>query len=219
MQKMLEVKMRKRKSSKQPQKLNPVLRIYTEGEKTEINYVKSYIKDYLKQAGHIGHAVIVVQPDDYSPYGLLQAAINDKDRLANDQIWLVFDCDGHDNKAKTFAEAKNKNINIAYSSICFETWILLHFKYTTKPFNCCDEIKKALDEYFDKGYDKAGSTIFIQAAGEDLQRLQKARANAKKLCMASIKSDPNKNIWERNPYTNVHELLNAIDTFLKQSKQ
>lgn len=89
MQKMLEVKMRKRKSSKQPQKLNPVLRIYTEGEKTEINYVKSYIKDYLKQAGHIGHAVIVVQPDDYSPYGLLQAAINDKDRLANDQIWLV----------------------------------------------------------------------------------------------------------------------------------
>ena len=123
MQKMLEVKMRKRKSSKPPKKLNPVLRIYTEGEKTEINYVKSYITEYLKQTGHIGHDVIVTQPDDYSPYGLLQAAINDKDRLANDPIWLVFDCDGHANKAKTFAEAKNKNINIVNSKTCIYCFI------------------------------------------------------------------------------------------------
>ena len=212
---MLEEKMRKRKRLYPIKSLKPVLRIYTEGEKTEINYVKSYIQEYLKQKGHIGHDVIIIQPSDFSPYGLLQAARKDKNSMPNDKKWLVFDCDNHPQKANTFEEARHNNINIAYSSICFETWILLHFEYSTRPFKSCTEIKRVLDKYFDNGYDKAGTGIFYQATGDHFQRLRDARENANKLCSDKVKNFPGENIWEMNPYTDIHKLLDAIDDFLK----
>jgi hypothetical protein len=57
-----------------------------------------------------------------------------------DSIWIIFDKDGHVNIPQTFEEAKDVNIYIIFSAICFEMWILLHFEKTSRFFQNCDEI-------------------------------------------------------------------------------
>ncbi|MBR0458903.1 MAG: hypothetical protein IJJ26_06675, partial [Victivallales bacterium] len=63
-----------RKRNPGQRKIRPVLRIFTEGEKTEINYVRGYINSYLKSKGYTAHDIIIEQPNDSSPLGLLHAA-------------------------------------------------------------------------------------------------------------------------------------------------
>lgn len=205
---------KKRKSGSRDVK--PTFRIYTEGQETEINYVKGYIDDYLKVKGYYGYSIFARKPKNHSPYGLLSTA---KDELVSgDTVWLVFDRDGHDKIPETFQEAKDVGINIAFSSICFETWILMHYnKYTTKQYASYEDLKSdKLQEYI-PDYEKAVDSLFSIVAEEDGKGLRRAKANAEKLCLEMIKNYPGRQIYELNPYTNVHELLNSIDEFIKKS--
>ena len=111
---------RKRNTGKRS--IRPILRIFTEGERTEINYVRGYIRSYLRSKGYTAHDIIIEQPNDSSPLGLLNAAR--QTRLPMDEMWIVFDCDQHPNKPETFKGATENRISVAYSSISFETWIL-----------------------------------------------------------------------------------------------
>ncbi|MDR7212110.1 RloB family protein [Flavobacterium piscis] len=56
-----------------------------------------------------------------------------------DEVWAVFDKDGHPNHEEAFELAKviirGKKVNIAFNSIAFEYWILLHFENSTKNFS------------------------------------------------------------------------------------
>lgn len=204
---------RKRKAGKRSVK--PVMRIFTEGEKTEINYVRGYIHSYLRSRGYIAQNIVVEQPNDTSPYGLLEAA--QRERLAGDLAWIVFDCDQHSGKAETFRDAFASNVKIAFSSISFETWILLHFIYSTHAYKSCDELMKKLDKYFTHGYNKALNNLFEETTGPNHARLQTAIANAKRLNREIQKVNTGRPIFELNPYTNVHELLESIDKFIKDN--
>ena len=201
---------RKRNAGKRS--IRPVMRIFTEGEKTEINYVRGYISSYLKSKGYTAHDIIIEQPNDSSPLGLLNAA--EHSRLPMDEMWIVFDCDQHPHKPEAFKEAAENGIGIAYSSISFETWILLHFIYSARAYASCDELIKVLDKYYSNGYDKAMNNLFEETAGAGHSRLLSAIANAKRLNREMLKVNNGKAIHELNPYTNVHELLAAIDAFI-----
>lgn len=56
-----------------------------------------------------------------------------------DEAWAVFDKNGHSHHEQAFELAKteieNKCVNIAFSSISFEYWILLHFEENRTAFN------------------------------------------------------------------------------------
>lgn len=192
--------------------IRPVMRIFTEGERTEINYVRGYISSYLKSKGYTAHDIVIEQPNDSSPLGLLNAARLAK--LPMDEMWIVFDCDRHSRKPEAFKGASEDGIGIAYSSISFETWILLHFTYSTRPYGSCDDLVKVLDKHFPNGYDKAMNNLFEETAGADHAGLRKAIANARRLDSEMQRVNPGKPIYELNPYTNVHELLGAIDAFI-----
>ena len=112
--------------------IRPVMHILTEGSKTEINYVRGYINSYLNTIGYTSHDIIIEQPTDFSPAGLLKEA--QKECLDMDTVWIVFDCDQHPHKAETFRDAKTSNVHIAYSSVSFETWLLLLFIYSTRVY-------------------------------------------------------------------------------------
>ena len=201
---------RKRNTGKRS--IRPVMRIFTEGERTEINYVRGYISSYLKSKGYTAHDIIIEQPNDSSPLGLLNAAR--QSRLPMDEMWIVFDCDQHQHKPETFKGAAEEGIGIAYSSTSFETWILLHFTYSTRSYRSCEELMKVLDRHYPNGYDKAMNNLFEETAGADHSRLQTAIANAKRLNREMLKVNVGKATYELNPYTNVHELLEAIDAFI-----
>lgn len=64
-----------------------------------------------------------------------------RDRIksgAYNEVWAVFDKDGHPKIAEAFELAaipiNNKTVNIAFSSISFEHWLLLHFERNNNPF-------------------------------------------------------------------------------------
>ena len=195
------------------------MRIFTEGERTEINYVRGYINSYLKSKGYTAHDIIIEQPNDSSPLGLLNAARQAK--LPMDEMWIVFDCDQHPHKPETFKGAAEDGIGVAFSSISFETWILLHFTYSTRSYGSCDELVKVLDRHYTNGYDKAMNNLFEETAGADYSRLLTAISNARRLDREMLKVNVGKPIYELNPYTNIYELLEAIDTFIarKQSRK
>ena len=204
---------RKRNAGKRS--IRPVMRIFTEGERTEINYVRGYISSYLKSKGYTAHDIIIEQPNDSSPLGLLNAAR--QTRLPMDEMWIVFDCDQHQHKPETFKGAAEEGIGVAYSSISFETWILLHFTYSTRSYRSCDELMKVLDRHYSNGYDKAMNNLFEETAGADHSRLLTAIANAKRLNREMLNVNVGKATYELNPYTNVHELLAAIDAFIMKN--
>lgn len=57
-----------------------------------------------------------------------------------DELWAVYDRDGHPNHEEAFNLSKpdaqfEKIVNIGFSSISFEMWLLLHFEYSTQSFN------------------------------------------------------------------------------------
>lgn len=74
------------------------------------------------------------------PLGLVQTAklINDEEDY--DEVWVVFDKDRDRNTAvqEAFEFASANNIHVAYSSIAFEHWILLHFEKNNTPFERSD---------------------------------------------------------------------------------
>ena len=204
---------RKRNAGKRS--IRPVMRIFTEGERTEINYVRGYIRSYLRSKGYTAHDIIIEQPNDSSPLGLLNAAR--QTRLPMDEVWIVFDCDQHQHKPESFRGAAEEGIGVAYSSISFETWILLHFTYSTRSYRSCDELIKVLDRHYPNGYDKAMNNLFEETAGADHSRLLTAIANAKRLNREMLNVNVGKATYELNPYTNVHELLAAIDAFIMKN--
>ncbi|MDN5882541.1 MAG: RloB family protein [Nitrosospira sp.] len=76
------------------------------------------------------------------------------ERGGYDQIYCVFDRDGHESfsrareKIKALAERKRKPIKIeeAISIPCFEVWVLLHFEKTDAPFDRCVRVITRIKE-------------------------------------------------------------------------
>lgn len=50
------------------------------------------------------------------------------------EAWAVFDKDRHPKQEDAFSYAKDADVNIAFSSLCFEEWILCHFERNSHLF-------------------------------------------------------------------------------------
>jgi hypothetical protein len=71
------------------------------------------------------------------PLGLVQEALRVRDEEGHDEAWAVFDRDREPNltvRQQAFDFANTHNIRIAYSSIAFEHWVLLHFERNSTAF-------------------------------------------------------------------------------------
>lgn len=68
-----------------------------------------------------------------------------------DEVWAIFDKDGHPKHKEAFELADvnvgGKKVNIAFNSIAFEYWILLHFESNSIAFvkSMCREVKEPLN--------------------------------------------------------------------------
>ncbi|OGV47540.1 MAG: hypothetical protein A2017_11225 [Lentisphaerae bacterium GWF2_44_16] len=194
--------------------------IFTEGEKTEINYIKGYIK----AKNYPMTRFVLRQPENHVPYGLLKEVRKTKKKKQckfenGDIIWLVFDRDKHDRIPATYDEARNVGkIGIAFSAICFEVWLMLHFHNKIGPFSSCDELRadKRFSDYI-KDYEKNTGKIFDEVGG--LYGLETAMKNAEKLIEEAEKGNPGRKIYEMNPYCNIHLLIKTIEEFFDDEKE
>lgn len=185
--------------------------IFCEGRKTEPNYFNSLIKS-LSFPGET--AIVKVIDTEYTDLvslvreAKLQMKYN-KYKTDKDQYWVVVDKDGYTKHAEGFDSARRSGIEIAFSSISFEYWILCHYTYTTRAHNKCDDlIKDHLKKYY-KNYEKGSNDVYHDTHNH----IDTAKNNAKKCRDSWKKSEENDKIYNLNPYTNIDELIDKIKFF------
>lgn len=120
----------KRQSQKREQKfIRCSILIVCEGTKTEPNYFEAFAE---KQQGVIVYD-IEVKGLGRGTKGVVEKAIELKNKNNYDRVWAVFDKDEF--PAKDFNEAilmgQNNGIEIAWSNEAFELWYLYHFQNVT----------------------------------------------------------------------------------------
>ena len=215
----------KKKGSK---KVKPTFHVFCEGENTEPDYITGFRSYYYSDKRSI---IIVEDTNKNTPVQLVEKAIEQREEalkkgLENNIFWVVFDRESVAKYKHTLhikaSELANKNkINIAISTICFEYWLLLHFKYTTPTHEKCDNVwknsifKKLLEQYNIAIYSKKkrGTNDLFN---EFHPHLYKAIEYAERANLHALKSAKR---GKENPtflgaYTNVHELLIDIKQFV-----
>ncbi|MGL4668411.1 MAG: RloB domain-containing protein, partial [Saezia sp.] len=108
--------------------------------------------------------------------------------------------------------------------VCFEVWLLAHFENGNfgKSYECHDNFKKQsnLSELL-KGIgvstDTKSNANAVMSKLVTEERVKLARAQAKRLCEEARAIDEKRLKHEMNPYTDVYELLDAIDRFKEEA--
>jgi len=196
-------------------KLKPRFHIFCEGEKTEPNYLTNYIELHFPGT----RLSPVRKTEKNTPIQLVEEAIKEKQcNPKGDLFWVVFDREATNKysdklHAEARTKAKEQGIQIAFSNVCFEVWILLHFQKTVASYASYSDLQKRskLKTHI-KGYDKGEKRLFSK------EEILTARNNAKALNKQTIcGANPRWNhSYQWNPYTNVYKLLDAIDEFAKE---
>ena len=189
-----------RKGSQKPPR--SITLIVCEGETEQIYFDAARIKYGLTTA-EIILADNTVGP---APISVVECAEGKcAERGGYDQVFCVFDRDGHESfdrardRIKSMADRKKKPlpINEAISVPCFEFWVLLHFERTDAPFErCAAVIQRIRQQHHMPNYEKADGTI----AGKLMAKVDDALGNA-----AWVEGRAENNAY--NPYTSVHHVL------------
>jgi hypothetical protein len=195
---------RDRRKKKNTLKVNKRLYIVCEGGKTEYNYFKNVIDDSNIHTKLV--EVKVLQTKINTPKELINF-LKGKRETRSDELWAVFDHDGHPNLGDAFNNAQNNNIRIAFSNIAFEYWVLLHFEETNRAFLKSRDIISYLNKrnHF-PDYDKGDKNLYERIK----DKTATAELRAKRNRQAMEKANPGARIFEINPYTDVDKLLESI---------
>lgn len=148
------------------------------------------------------------------PLGIVTAAIKRQNRF--EFIFCVIDRDTHANFSQAVTLAKLNNIHLITSYPCFEFWLLLHFSYSTKPYNragkkspadlLIEDLKKIQGmEDYNKGTTKSPFYYL-------LEKFPRARINSAK---ALAEAKENKNF---NPSTTLHLIMDFFEELAVPNK-
>jgi hypothetical protein len=177
------------------------IRLFCEGKKTEPNY----FNDYFKAKG-FHQPNMASKPKDHSPKGVAKEA------------YL------HAKKVLKIPEAidllRGTPIGVAFSNICFEYWILLHYENTSRAFHNCDEVINYIHQNHDADYGKANdhyarlkhrmpNAIRHAQRLASNQRLHATRPDSI-LTGSNDHNRPDSPNWTINPYTDVHLIFESL---------
>lgn len=208
-------------------KLFHTIFIACEGENTEPNYL-GRIAESIDEERRISVTVfpkpkfIVKEgegnPDNRrsDPVGLVEEACR-KLNEGYDEAWAVFDKDGHTGHAEAFQKAatgaNGKKVNIAFSSIAFEHWVLLHFEQNRTAFPKSKDLIEnrfwaAGAGFFPDYAKKRTLDIYPVLEAKTLVAVENA-AWLRQQVNAELENADGK-IYEVNPYTDVDELVKLL---------
>ncbi|ATR83017.1 hypothetical protein CS390_10880 [Pseudomonas sp. HLS-6] len=212
-----------RPRAKAIRKLPRKMHIYCEGAKTEPNYITGYIGTLEDRA--LRNVICIEKTRKNTPVELVDVAISQKRNNSTpkgDVFWVVYDRESitkYDDKLhdQAYKRAKDNDINIALTNVCFEQWILLHFIDSSTAYSCFDDLitnsnlKRLIKDTIGQDYHKASLDIFNHLKPNIAQARQRAiRINERALASAQTgRTKPH----HLNPYTDMPTLLDAIDEF------
>lgn len=205
--------------------IRPKLHIFCEGEKTEPCYFNGYLSKF-HSSNRLLQVVKVEKTNKNTPVQLVEEAIklkSSKETPDGDVFWVVYDREAKSKYADSLhAKARNNaianNIELAITNVCFEVWILLHFIESSAQYTSCDnflqksDFKKILKGEGIKSYSKSDASVFDLISN----RIPDARERSKRMNQSTLDaSNETEEIPHLlNPYSNVHQLLTAIDDFV-----
>lgn len=182
--------------------------IVCEGERTEPNYFRAMIDDLQLNTANI---VIAKNTAGSSPKNVVEFALEEyRKEKEYDRIYCIFDKDRHatydialDRIRRTKLQ-KGRVIVASTSVPCFEFWLLLHFCYTTRPYDAgsgsiCAKVISDLKGYL-PGYEKGAHNVY-QATK---QKLENAIANSKRVVQHCETGGTDM------PSTKIHELVEYL---------
>ena len=190
--------------------------IVCEGEKTEPLYFEGLQDHYGLNSANVE----ICGENGTDPLSIFEHAKHryGKERNAGDsfdRVYCVFDKDTHSNYIAVVDSIKSatpKGVYFAIPSIpCFEYWFLLHFNYTTKPYNplphnsVCDQVIADLRNYMPEYAKGACNSFQILIEQLDFAKQNAARALSE---AEAIHTD--------NPSTHVHELVEFLQSIKKK---
>lgn len=210
--------------------------IFCEGKNTEPDYLQSYIHEHHQNCtrlAKINRPINIEDTNKNTPVQLVSVAIDFKNKLEHpqDEVWVVYDRESTHKypdslHQEAYSEAKNNNIKVALSNICFEYWLLLHLTKASPGMSDCNTLissrlfKSNFDKIGFKNYSKDSNTS--KDAAKFLVKknyIETAVSNAKEINRQTINSSPHDESkpYRLQPYTDVYKLLNAIDQVAQQT--
>lgn len=194
--------------------------IVTEGERTEVFYLKGLQKQILKQIGGQVDVVEIPRIDIYGEGSSTKRLIELTEqrvksaKILYQNIWVVFDKDDFADFDCAVQEGKEKGYKIAWSNQSFEYWLYLHFYYSDAALHR-DDWSRKLDEIFqeyhlgDGKYRKNYENIYELA--DRFDGVNTAIKNAKRR-MAGFHSSCKPS--EYDPGTTVYQLVGELKQYL-----
>lgn len=191
-------------------KLKQTIGIVAEGANTEAIYFKAISEQIEQSVGEkYAFTVVFVDTDKADAMGLVGEAMAIKPGY--DEVWAVFDKNGYTKHAEAFQEAVANQVNIAFSSIAFEHWVLLHFERNKTAFaksqNVIDYLKP--QNYLEYGK-RANIAINIYPTLQSRTEIAIENAVWLRREMQEPLVQNGGKIYELNPYTDIDKLVSKI---------
>ncbi len=205
----------KRRKTTPTGRTNPRILILCDGL-TEKNYFTAIKQDPDYKRALAALSVDIMEAKKSEPLQIVEEALK-KQRKARQErneynhVWVVFDHDNRPSLLEAYKLANTNGISIAFSSIAYEYWYLLHFKQTAKVYPTAEPLIKDLEKHI-ANYRKGCQNDFLILK----DKLPNAQQNATWL-RAQMRQhlEVGKHLTSLNPFTDVDELvafLLAIDS-------
>lgn len=167
----------------------------------------SYLKAFIRDCRFKGQRVLVRVVDTAKNTG--KELVKEAKKLrefADDILWIVYDQDGYTKHPETFDSAKSNHINVAFSAVSFEYWILLHFEFTSSPFADSEEIITRLKKKHEFFYGKTDAAVYSKTK----MHIRQAMLHAVRIQTFHYNANPDRPVYEYNPYTNLDKLIENV---------
>ncbi|MFJ5118767.1 RloB family protein [Kitasatospora sp. NPDC088548] len=190
-----------------------VVHVFTEGRVTEPNYIEavSGLVRLHEQGVEVRIANANAPGSQRKPIKLVEAAVRlmrDEARTAKrtgvkkelwPQVWCLFDRDEHESVDEALKQAREGDVQVAFSHPCFEVWRLLHHKPVTGTFGgMCGHVADRLP------FAKDGGNIKVVLPEQIRNKFVDAKGRAKKMNGEHGAHLP---LSLRDPYTDVFEFV------------
>lgn len=186
----------------------PRILILCEGAKTEPSYFLSLVRDLDLPSVSIRSP----KRGQWLTAGITTTVQQERERDSDlDEVWCVLDHDERVAEIQSFRDWLEQNshvkhgkkgaakIRAAISTPCFEYWLLLHFRYTNRPFHgipggpsACEQVIRELETHLE-GYRKADARTYDRCR----ERISTAIRNAKRVQrLAEASGASSTDVWK-----------------------
>lgn len=183
--------------------------IACEGRNTEPIYFEK-IAEEIEDRGTFSVTIYPERGDDSPVSHALGLVLEARSRIDDfDEVWVVFDRNGYTKHKEAFELAEElvngKRVHIAFSSIAFEMWVLLHFDKSNTAFAKSAGIVEVLK---DKGYFPSyEKKAYLDTYSFLRDRTLLAMENTAWLRHELTGMLDGRPLYELNPYTDVDVLV------------